>query len=489
MEDSKCIAIMKFLTPDELKELGRFVISPYFNRLNDVTRLFNILKKYHPQYPAEAVDKRKIFNKLFPEKTYSDTRMRNLISDLGQLTEKFLIQKSRNEDNYYKDIIFHSYLLNRGMFPLFEKSYKKISLKQPDEEIDTHYKSYAMELLLHSYYLYTNRAHKAADSLYKTYDSLAGFYLDTMVRGLYNFKVRKSMYDYEKPDSLFREFASHFDFNGFRQRAGFTDKNEFTFINVQYYFFEMLNGVDFEANFNNLLNLLNENESELTRQLKYDTYNNLNNILAIMINEEGKDYSAYRLRIIKETIAKNLYFPYKKHPVMPIMIFLTGVNLSIQAGETDYALYLYENYLQVTLSNSRESVGNYTLAYIEFSKGNFEKSLELVNLVDYEVVPLRRHVKNLTLLLYYELGHYDSAESLVLSYTQYVKRTEGFKGMYGPWYENFLKFYSELLDLRINFSESNNYENLSDMQNRLKNTVKASFKSWLLEKISELELK
>ena len=346
-----------------------------------------------------------------------------------------------------------------------------------------------MELLLHSYYLYTNRAHKAADSLYKTYDSLAGFYLDTMVRGLYNFKLRKSMYDYEKPDSLFREFASHFDFNGFRQRAGFTDKNEFTFINIQYYFFELLNGVDFEANFNNLLNLLNENESELTRQLKYDTYNNLNNILAIMINEEGKDYSAYRLRIIKETISKNLYFPYKKHPVMPIMIFLTGVNLSIQAGETDYALYLYENYLQVTLSNSRESLGNYTLAYIEFSKGNFEKSLELVNLVDYEVVPLRRHVKNLTLLLYYELGYYDSAESLVLSYTQYVKRTEGFKGMYGPWYENFLKFYSELLDLRINFSESNNYENLSDMQNRLKNTVKASFKSWLLEKISELELK
>ena len=55
--------------------------------------------------------------------------------------------------------------------------------------------------------------------------------------------------------------------------------------------------------------------------------------------------------------------------------------------------------------------------------------------------------------------------------------------------KNFLKFYSELLDLRINFSESNNYENLSDMQHRLKNTVKASFKSWLLEKISELELK
>ncbi|MBL8016392.1 MAG: hypothetical protein JNK43_03910 [Ignavibacteria bacterium] len=486
MDDSKCIAIMKFLTRDELKELGRFVVSPFFNRLNDVTGLFNILKKYHPEYPAEAVDKRKMFMKLFPGKPYNDSRMRNLISDLGQLTEKFLQQKSWTEENYYKDIIYHSYLLNRGMFSLFERSYKKVSLKQPDEEIDTHYKSYAMEFLLHSYYLYTNRQHKAGENLYKTYDSLAGFYLDTMVRGLYNFKVRKSMYDYEKPDSLFREFASHFDFNGFRLQTGFADKNEFVFINIQYHFFEMLNGIDFEDNFNSLLNLLTENEPTLTRQLKYDTYNNLNNILAIMINEEGKDYSGYRLRIIKDTVSKNLYYPYKKHPVMPILIFLTGVNLAIQAGETDYAVYLYENYLPVTLSGSRDSLGNYTLAYIEFSKGNFDKGLELVNKVEYEVVPLRRHVKNLTLLLYYELGHFDSAESLVISYTQYIRRTEGFKGMYGPWYENFLKFYSELLELKVKGQENLDYKNIQGLQARLNNTVKVSFKTWLLEKTEQL---
>ena len=487
MVDSKCISIMRFLTRDELKELGRFVISPYFNRLNDVTGLFNILKQKHPEYPAEAVDKRKIFMKLFPGKPYNDSRMRNLISDLGQLTEKFLQQKSWNEENYYKDIIYHSYLLNRGMFSLFEKSHKKVSLKQPDEESDTHYKSYGMEFLLHSCYLYTNRQHKAAENLYKTYDSLAGFYLDTLVRGLYNFKVRKSMYDYEKTDSLFREFAAHFDFKGFSQRTGFADKNEFVFINIQYHFFEMLNGIDFEDNFNSLLKLLTENESTLTRQLKYDTYNNLNNILAIKINEEGKDYSAYRLRIIKDTISKNLYYPYKKHPVMPILIFLTGVNLAIQAGETEYAVYLYENYLPVTLSGSRASLGNYTLAYIEFSKGNFGKSLELVNMVDYEVVPLRRHVKNLTLLLYYELEHFDSAESLVISYTQYIKRTEGFKGMYGPWYENFLKFYSELLEMKMNGEQDTNHENIKDMQSRLNNTIKVSFKTWLLEKITNLQ--
>ena len=486
MNESKCILIMKNLTAGELKEFGRFVSSPYFNRLNDVTKMFNIIKKHHPSYPHEAMDKSKIFRKLFPGKQYSDTRMRNLISDLGQLAEKFLFQKSCSDGNYFKDIIYHSYLLNRGMFSLFEKSYKKVSIEQTDEEIDTHYKEYAMELLLHSYFLYTNRQHKAAENLYKTYDSLTGFYLDTIVRGLYNFKVRKSMYDYEKSDSLFREFAAHFDFNGFRMQTGFADKKEFIFINIQYHFFEMLNGVNFEENFNNLMKLLSDNETELTRQIKYDSYNNLNNILAIMINEEGKDYTGYRLRIIKETISKNLYYPYKQHPVMPILIFLNGVNLSIQQGETNYALYLYENYLSITLPESRESLGNYTKAYIEFSNGNYELSLELLNMVDYDVVPLRRHVKNLALLLYYELEHYDSAEALVNSYGQYIKRTDGFKGMYGPWYENFLKFYTELLNLKLNAVHDHVHNNAKELLTRVNSMVKVSFKNWLLDKTAGL---
>jgi hypothetical protein len=109
---------------------------------------------------------------------------------------------------------------------------------------------------------------------------------------------------------------------------------------------------------------------------------------------------------------------------------------------------------------------------------------------------LRRHVKNLTLLLYYELEHFDSAESLVVSYRQYIKRTSGFKGMYGPWYENFLKFYSELLDLKLNNTHSSNHlqlqdrqlhdPQLQDLQIRIDKTVKTLFKEWLLQKIQNL---
>lgn len=477
MVDSKCIMIMKNLTEEELKEFGRFAASPYFNRLNDVTKLFNALKKYHPAYPAEAVDKRKIFKKLFPKKPYNDSRMRNLVSDLGQLTEKFLLNKSWEENNYYKDTVYLSYILNRGLYSLFEKNHKKLSGKQTEEELDSHYKKYTMASLLGDYYLYTNRQHEAAEASYEKFDSLVGFYLYTMVRGLYDFKVHRNMHEYEKTYSLLREFAAHFDFNGFRVRSGFAEKNEYIFINIQYYFFEMLTGPDFEEYFNELLNLVSEYEVKLTHQSKYDIYLNLNNVLAFKIYEDGMDYFHHRLRIVKETISKNLYHHNEKFPVMPLILFITGVNLAMKSGEPEYAAYLYENYITATPQESRISLTDYTKAYMEFAKGNFDKSLEHLNRVDYEVVPLRKHVKNLALLLYYELGHFDSAESLVSSYRQYMKRTDGFKGMYGIWYENFLKFYSELLKFKM---EKNPVS--GEVKEKLEGTDKTLFKNWLINK-------
>jgi hypothetical protein len=480
MNSSKAVQIMRSLSQEELKEFSRFVVSPYFNRLKDVTKLFGILQNFHPQYGESQVDKTELFKKLFPSKPYNDARMRNLVSDLGQLAEKYLCIKSQEKDNVYNRTAYMNYLLSRKLYGLFEKSFRKA--ENTGKELSSHFRKYLMEAVKGNYFLYTNRQHKAPASSYEKFDSLVGFYLNTMVRALYDFKVHKNMNDYEAP-SLLKEFVSSFDFRGFRAKAaaGGISESERDYIDIQFYLYELLTGGNFEENLNRLLDLASKYEKTMTQQEKYDIYLNLSNLLAFKIYEDGLDYSHLRLKVFKETIAKQAYFHETSNAVMPLIMFFTGVNLALQIGQLGFIEFMLENLIHITPSESRQSLASYTKAQLEFANGNFEASLTHLSKVSYEIIPLRKHVKNLTLILYYELGHYDSAASLVSSYRQYLKRTGGFKGMYGEWYDNFLRFYSGLLEKRAQGEQGIN--DSGDIKNRLNNTLKVLFKPWLLEKM------
>jgi hypothetical protein len=90
MKKSKVIDVLKTFLPDELKRFKEFVYSSFHNRNKNVIKLFDLLKKYHPEFESEKLEKEKIYKKFFPEKQYNDVVIRILISDLLKLSEEFL---------------------------------------------------------------------------------------------------------------------------------------------------------------------------------------------------------------------------------------------------------------------------------------------------------------------------------------------------------------------------------------------------------------
>jgi hypothetical protein len=52
MEKSKVIDIFRTFSPDELKRFRDFVHSPFHNKNKNVIRLFEILKKYYPDFES-----------------------------------------------------------------------------------------------------------------------------------------------------------------------------------------------------------------------------------------------------------------------------------------------------------------------------------------------------------------------------------------------------------------------------------------------------
>lgn len=476
----KSIQILKTFSKDELKEFSRFVDSPFFNRLSDVKRLFNLLHKLHPDFDPGLTDNKSVHKKLFPAKSFNDARIRNLYSDLGQLAEKFIVYKSHEEESVYNDYLYLNYLLRRKLYNLFEKHYKLISSKKDLEIIDTGLKKYLLTMVRYNYLLETNKQHESGELAYAKFDSFVEFILFNIVRGLYDFKVHKNMHAFEKDESLTKAFSESFDFDKFVRNVSSEFKSN-VILQVTYQIYNLLKSDNIDKYYNSLMELIDKNDSELSHQFKYDIFLNLMNLIAFKIYEDGLDYHSYRLKVIKEVIRRKLYHYDKKLTALPLILYITGVNLSIALDDFEYVKFLKDNCLNLLLADTRNDALNYINAKIEFRNKNFQKSLEYLSKINYKIIPFRKHVKNLTLILYYELGFTDSAESLLISYRQYLNRNGGFTGMYGEWYDNFLKLYGILLKLN-----PKNSEEIKKFKYKVESVKKILFRSWFLEKIKQL---
>lgn len=66
MKNNNLIQILKTFDAKEIKELGEFVRSEFFNRNQNVIKLYSYLAKCHPDYAAKKVSKEEILKRYSP---------------------------------------------------------------------------------------------------------------------------------------------------------------------------------------------------------------------------------------------------------------------------------------------------------------------------------------------------------------------------------------------------------------------------------------
>lgn len=94
MQQTKLIVLWQTLNSEEMKRLGDYLKSPYFNKREAPIALYKILAAHYPDFDNLKWDK--LFKKAFPDKpAYNDVYLRNVLSDLYALTEGFLTQEHR----------------------------------------------------------------------------------------------------------------------------------------------------------------------------------------------------------------------------------------------------------------------------------------------------------------------------------------------------------------------------------------------------------
>ncbi|NOS85826.1 MAG: hypothetical protein HOP31_11850 [Ignavibacteria bacterium] len=136
MIKSKVIDSMKCLTKEELKELGELVGSLYFNKNKNVVNLFAELKKYFPDFSNRNMTKENVYSKLFPGNAFADKTLRNLMSDLYSLIEKYLTIKNLEKRKLLSKYLLISSLEERALLKQAEQNINEANNILEEEPFD-----------------------------------------------------------------------------------------------------------------------------------------------------------------------------------------------------------------------------------------------------------------------------------------------------------------------------------------------------------------
>ncbi len=164
MNNNKLTLILKSLSNMERKYCTAFIQHHFSIKSEDVLRLWQVILKEEKKVKQRALTKEVIFEKLFPETTYSDIKLRNLMRKLTRVLEDFLIYKEYENNPLDKSILLNTIYRKRNIYSLFEKSKNKIRKTLEEQPKRGSYYFLENYMLLKQFYLHQGTEKNAASA-------------------------------------------------------------------------------------------------------------------------------------------------------------------------------------------------------------------------------------------------------------------------------------------------------------------------------------
>ena len=162
--------------------------------------------------------------------------------------------------------------------------------------------------------------------------------------------------------------------------------------------------------------------------------------------------------------------------------FMNAVITATRLNEIQWAeefITRYGEYLDPVYKNETIDLTN---AMLFFAKKQFEPALKEIQKINFDDCHHKMHLRNLTLQIYFELGYYESAISLIDSYRHFLRREKSLSDFYRDYNENFVKYFFDILKLKM--GESN--IPADELKHNLENANEFANKDWIMNKIDIL---
>lgn len=479
MHKSNLIELLKVFTPKEFKELGEFVNSPFFNKNENVIKLYNYIKKYFPDLENVNLKKSNVYEVMTGEDKYNDGFMRSVIFNLSKLAEEYLSAKSFPQIE--KDITYLDLLFRRpGADKLFEKKFKQVyeSFGNENNKDQFHYYClYRLQALLMSYNsknrAFLNIKDFHADDEINTLDSLLTFYL------LAALPEYRFFHNQTRVININIEFNFLDEILNFLKRSGFYKKNPE--LNLFYNEIQLIKEND-EKYFYELKEFAKKEIDNFRFGIKFNAIGLLANT-AITLYYEGNDkFLNERFEIYQLILEKGLYKKFETS-YFDDMLFKNIVSTGLQLNKVEWTEEFLREYIDKINPDDKDNALNLNLARLKFYKKNFTEALEHLSIIkNVNHIHYKTEIKILTLMIYYELSMSIDAMAVIDSYRHFLSNDTLIPELRKERNYNFIRIVNDLIKSKENRSLKAAY----DIEHEIKITPNTYEKEWLQLKTEEL---
>lgn len=478
----KALNILSTFTKKEFEQFSRFISSPYFNRSKELIRFFSGIRKYYPHFNHSGLESEKIYKKLYPGKPFNEGTIRNLFSDLGNLSEKFLgyINYENSFDFGHKVI---AEMNARALDREFEKNYKKYSERNENDE-DSFYK-----LNLNKYFLYTEmsnynqRKNNILDITSRSLSSeaLLAFFIREFLLERSSWMSISDSYNVEQDYNVVEIFFTTTDVKTMINKLKQSNSPHAEDLELFFYLSEAgLNKTgNFYEDFDKAYNLFNKRINSMSHSSQRRMYKWIRNVINLNIKPDDKKLRKIIFELGKEMVAKELI--YDSAGIINAGTFVNILLTAIVAGEIMWAKDFLENKISKLEKDSRDDIYNYYKAKILSCEKKFAESNEQLLAISKEDILFKADSKVLRMINYYELNYFEAAFSQAEAFRQFLSRNDTISAGRKEKSLNFLKFYLCLLK-----NKTGKDVNLSFAKKELAECTVLRNKDWLMYKFEEL---
>lgn len=464
MQDSQLLKIFNTLSVKERKQLRKFVRSPIYNQQTSVILLADYLEDSNNR--LDWLHRERAYKAIFPNKKFNYAELRHLMSYLVKILKELLTYQELLVEPIEKKILLCRALRKRNLDKIFIKEHRQsqaFQKKQPFRNTNFHYHNY---LLASEEYQFRHQNSRSKNSnLAFLSNELSTFFLsDTLRRsGVALSHSTFSLQEY--PIKLLPEVLHHIASNDYKNIPA---------ISLYFHCYKALSAPNSEEHFNKLMQLIQEHLDNFPVSEMRDIYLLAINYCIFRMNRGDarflrKGFELYKSGLANKRLLENgILSPYTYNNIAII-----GLKLKEFAWVKQY-LEKYKKHLR---PDTQENIYTYNLAHYYFRTNNFSDAMQLLQRTDFEDTLHNLDARRMLLRMYFELEEYEALESLLESFTIFIRRKK--IGYHGENYLNLIKFTRKLLALP--HFDRKGKKILVEM---IKSEENLAEKDWLLEQLS-----
>lgn len=482
MPDPKLIQILQTFSSGELKRFHEFLNSPYHNKNKKAIKLYETIKEYHPGYKHTDLSKENLFAGIFGEnKKFNDASIRNLLSDLAILAEKFLAFNNFESDSFS----FHEKLLSelstRKLANIFQKRLNSVENLLVRNELETeneYYKKFVLEELKSSSIQYQDslKLYKS-EHLENAADYITYFYLIKIFKAINFFEFQKQ-YNIHK-DSIAEKIIKGINIEDLLNRIHKKSEKDGKILSVYFRMYLSISNPDNEEFYIKFKKELIKDDLLFGRLERFGLYVILTNCCVQKIDRGMNSYYKECFDVYKLMFDKKLFSGVPGF--FSMTTFTSIIAMAVNAGELKFLEKFIREYSGFLNPDHREDAVNYGMAQICFSKKEFNESLKYVSKTNMDFSNFKFQLKMIQLKIFYELSDFESLEYAADAFLHFLSKNKMVGNIYREEFKKFIK----LIELMAKFKLSHE-KNVYHKINILLRDKAIAGKKWLEEKFKEL---